>query len=231
MLATFTHGSFDVTLVPAGQPWSERCYLVHDRTARQLIVVDPGGAADDVRMAVERAQAQVTAIVLTHAHHDHVRVASELSEDFAVKCHVHSADFGLLRKAPMYSVAFGGRPFPVVADPVALESPGSLRFASGLLRIVHTPGHTPGSSCLLLPGFALTGDTLLRGTLGRTDLPGSDPDALAASVDRLLEMAGDDDVLYAGHREPWRVREARRWWHEARGALSPSTGTTGRARL
>lgn len=205
-----------VTLIPTGEPWNENCYLVRDVASREMIIVDPGGRSEAIQEAAEGTAAQVQAVVLTHAHHDHVRAAAKIAANFAVSCHIHSADFPLLRKAPGYSVVFGGRPFPPVTDPVALEQPRHLDFMPGRMRILHTPGHTPGSCCLLFPGFALTGDTLLNRRVGRTDLPGCDRNALVASVDNLLRQTHDDDWLYAGHREPWRAGEARTWWADAR---------------
>lgn len=228
MADTFTHGRSRVTLVPTGGTWSENCYVVLDSTSREQIIVDPGGRAEAVRSVAEDADARVTAVVLTHAHHDHVRAAAEVAEHFGVRCYIHSADFRLLRKAPTYAVAFGGRPFPPVTDPVALESPDGAVLSAAGMRVLHTPGHTLGSCCLLFPGFAFTGDTLLPRTIGRTDLPGCDREALIASVDDLLGQTGHDDVLYGGHREPWRANEARRWWAEARRNEPLVTGGTNR---
>lgn len=201
-----------VTLIPTGEPWNENCYLVRDVAAREMIIVDPGGRSETILKAAEGAAAQVKAVVLTHAHHDHVRAAAKVASNFSVSCHIHSADFPLLRKAPSYSVVFGGRPFPPVTDPVALEQPGQLEFLPDKMRVLHTPGHTLGSCCLLFPGFVLTGDTLLNRKVGRTDLPGCDRNALIASVDNLLRQMGDDDMLYAGHGDPWRAGEAMNWW-------------------
>lgn len=207
---------FRATTIPTGEPWNENCYLVLDTVAREQIIIDPGGRSELICKTAETADALVRAIVLTHAHHDHVRAAAKVAKHFEVSCHIHSADFPLLRKAPSYSIAFGGRPFPSVADPVSIEVPGRLMFSEGQMRILHTPGHTPGSCCFLFPGFAFTGDTLLNRKIGRTDLPGCDRQALIASVDLLLRNTPDDDLLHAGHREPWRAKEAREWWAEAR---------------
>ncbi|MDP9202138.1 MAG: MBL fold metallo-hydrolase [Gemmatimonadota bacterium] len=216
MRDTSGNSAFQVTLVQTGEPWNENCYVIHDAAAREQIIVDPGGRSEAIREAAEEAGARVKGVVLTHAHHDHVRAAAKVAKHFGVSCHIHSADFRLLRKAPSYSVAFGGKPFPPIADPVPLDVEGELEFSAGQMKILHTPGHTPGSCCLLFPGFAITGDTLMNRKIGRADLPGCDRQALIASVDNLLRLTADDDLLYAGHREPWRVREARSWWFEAR---------------
>jgi hydroxyacylglutathione hydrolase len=207
---------FRVTTVHTGEPWNQNCYLVLDAVATEQVIIDPGGRAEAICATAHGAGAPVRAILLTHAHHDHVRAAAEVSKHFGVSCHIHSADFPLLRKAPSYSIAFGGRPFPAVTHPVPLEGAGELLFSQGQMRILHSPGHTPGSCCFLFPGFAFTGDTLLNRKIGRTDLPGCDRQALIASVDLLLRSTSDDDVLYAGHRDPWRVKEAREWWTAAR---------------
>lgn len=212
---------FKVTLVPTGEPWNENCYLVLDGDRREQAIVDPGGRAAAIQEAAEAAGAPVTAILLTHAHHDHVRAAADVAKHFGVRCYIHSADFPLLRKAPSYSIAFGGKAFPPVIDPAALEDRAGPEFFGGAMRVLHTPGHTPGSVCLLFPGFAFTGDTLLQRKVGRTDLPGCDREKLLASVDDLLRQTAEDDVLYAGHREAWRVREAREWWATARGNAPP----------
>ncbi len=207
---------FHTTTVPTGEPWNENCYLVVDRIAGDQVIIDPGGRARLICETAEAAGVPVRAILLTHAHHDHVRAAAKVAAHFGVSCHIHSADFALLRKAPSYAIAFGGAPFPPVTAPVALEAADRAPLQADVMRVLHTPGHTPGSTCLLFPGFAFTGDTLLNRTIGRTDLPGCDRAALLASVDRLLAVVRDDDVLYAGHREPWRAWAARAWWAQVR---------------
>lgn len=215
-MTTSPTARFVPTMIPTGEPWHENCYIVLDREEREQAIVDPGGRSQQIIEAAESAGAPVRTILLTHAHHDHVRAAAEVAQHFAVSCHIHSADFPLLRKAPSYSVAFGGKPFPPVQNPVPLQEKERLSFGLDALRILHTPGHTPGSCCLLFPGFALTGDTLLNRKVGRTDLPGCDRKALIASVDTLLASVTEDDILFAGHRDPWTAREARLWWTETR---------------
>lgn len=210
---TYQHGAFSVAAIPTGERWGAICYVVRDASSGEAVIVDPGGASSAIRAAVAGLGASVRGVLLTHAHHDHVGAAAEVAAHFGVRCHIHSADFKLLRKAATYSVAFGGRPFPPVTDPVALDAEGST-FAFGPLRIVHTPGHTPGSCSFFFPGFVFTGDTLLHREVGRTDLPGSDRAALVASVDEIMRLASDDDILYGGHPRPWRAGEARRWWAE-----------------
>ena len=211
----------EVTVIPSGEPWNENCYVIVDRALRESIIVDPGGSPDSICETAEMTKTTVKAIVLTHGHHDHVRAAANTGRHFSVPCFIHSADFPLLRKASSYSIAFGGLPFPSVRDPVALDVPGKLDFAPDLMRLLHTPGHTPGSCCFLFPGFAITGDTLLNQRVGRTDLPGCNRGALVASVDMLLESVAHTDVLYAGHRNPWYATEAREWWSTVRGNAPP----------
>jgi glyoxylase-like metal-dependent hydrolase (beta-lactamase superfamily II) len=211
-----TEPRFAIQTIPTGEPWNEICYIVVDRDANEQIVVDPGGRSETIFATAAANGGRVVAVVLTHAHHDHVRSAEKVARHFGVSCHIHSADFPLLRKAPSYSIAFGGKPFPAVTSPVPLEETGRLSFSGGEMQVLHTPGHTKGSCCLIFPGFAVTGDTLLNRKIGRTDLPGCSREALIQSVDTLLSRLEDDDMLYAGHRDPWRVRDARAWWKEAR---------------
>lgn len=207
---------FTIVRIPSGEPWNENGYLVCDWVAREQIVVDPGAPSATIIESAEGLGVAVSAVVLTHAHHDHVRAAERVARHFNVSCHIHSTDFSLLRKAPMYAVAFGGRPFPAISSPVALEAAGRLSFGRGAMSVLHTPGHTPGSCALLFPAFCITGDTLLNRRIGRTDLPGCSREALVASVDALLAGLDDAVVLHAGHREPWTAGEARLWWRDAR---------------
>ena len=208
---------FSIDRIPSGEPWNDNGYLVCDRVAQEQIVIDPGAPSATIIESAEKIGVAVTAVVLTHAHHDHVRAGEKVARHFKVSCHIHSADFALLRKAPMYAVVFGGRPFPAISNPVALEAAALLPFGRGAMSVLHTPGHTPGSCTLLFPGFCITGDTLLNRRIGRTDLPGCSREALVASVDALLAGLDDDVVLHAGHREPWTAGEARLWWRDARG--------------
>lgn len=151
-------------------------------------------------MAVEPYAAGIDTIVLTHAHYDHIahiREIARLCGDAAV-C-IHEADApGLVDDTRSLAMHFGGRSPGIVADTVLTDGE-----RVGSLRVIHTPGHTPGGICLYDPEAKLlfSGDTVFTGgSFGRHDFPGGDRTALAASIERLAALAVEG--LYPGHGEP-----------------------------
>lgn len=183
------------------------------RARGDAFVVDPGGDEAAVVDAVDGAR--VRAIVLTHGHYDHCGAAAPLVERWGVACAVHRADRDLLERAPHYAVAFDRRALALPREVVTFGDDGWFEVGGVILRALASPGHTPGSVCLVGDGLALTGDTLLRNTVGRTDLPGGDPTALRSTVARLLDALPADARLLPGHGDEWTVPQARAWWDGA----------------
>jgi glyoxylase-like metal-dependent hydrolase (beta-lactamase superfamily II) len=204
-------GDCSVRAITTGR-WKEHCYVVRHVPSSEAIVIDPGEEADAIVAAMRADGAVPGAIVLTHAHYDHVGALAALGREFGIPFYLHEADAKLLRRAAMYALRFDG---------LVLAAPGEgrdvltadLRLGGRPVRALHVPGHTEGGMAYAFEGFTFTGDTLLFQTVGRTDLPGGDARALRASVPRLLDwVGGDDTVLFAGHGRPWTAGDARRWW-------------------
>ncbi|GEN78831.1 MBL fold metallo-hydrolase [Actinotalea fermentans] len=191
------------------------CHVVPDGDG--CVVVDPGaGVADQVRDAVASAGRRPHAILLTHGHLDHTWSAAELSEEWAVPVLVNEDDayrladpVGSLGPLGAQLAAMAGQPAgPPV--PTRLETfRADVDMPSvvvGQVRALHAPGHTEGSTVYLVDGpgaeaFALTGDVLFAGTIGRCDLPGGDDHAMAATLRRLARLDAATHVL-PGHG-PW----------------------------
>jgi glyoxylase-like metal-dependent hydrolase (beta-lactamase superfamily II) len=140
----------------------------------------------------------VVGVLATHYHADHIggsmmgyriQGVRELLERAAVKIHVQAAEAGYVKKVTELSDAD-----LAVHDPGDVVTVGDLR-----IELVHTPGHTPGSQCFLVDGRLVSGDTLFLDGCGRTDLPGSDPDAMYESLQRLARLP-DATIIYPGHR-------------------------------
>lgn len=165
-------------------------------------VIDPGGDPDAVGEVVEELGARVAAILLTHAHYDHVGAAAELRRRLAAPLWLHAGDRRLLRQANFYRGLFhGAAPVEVPEVDHLLEDGAELPVDGMGLRVLHTPGHSPGSVCFHGAGDLFTGDTLLPGRVGRTDFPGASRDALAASLRALAALPGATRV-WPGHGEP-----------------------------
>jgi glyoxylase-like metal-dependent hydrolase (beta-lactamase superfamily II) len=187
------------------------CWLVGSVPAREALVIDPG--EDPARVAGRLAELgwRPRLIVITHAHWDHVNACAALASRFGVEVAMHPADADLLRAVPEVTLERSGARGP--APPLvgrSLADGDVVRFGSEQLRVWHTPGHTPGSVCLLGDGVVFSGDTLMAGWVGRTDRPGGDQPAIRASLwDRLLTLP-DDTRVYAGHLEVTTIGAERR---------------------
>lgn len=185
-----------VETIPVG-PFESNCYLLEDRGARLLI--DPGADAD---LLIARAAPAPAAILLTHGHADHVGALPALCAAWpGVEVFLHAADLAWVFRPetaipPHYDAL---RPGSVRISPLA---PGPWSAGPFVFEVLAAPGHTPGGVCLYAPGAAavFTGDTLFEGTVGRTDLPGSDPRALSESLRRLASLP-EETRVYPGHGE------------------------------
>jgi glyoxylase-like metal-dependent hydrolase (beta-lactamase superfamily II) len=172
-------------------PMQNFVYLLGDPVARRCVVVDPAWEIDAI---VETAQADDMTLVgalVTHTHQDHVGGSL--------------ASWGLLGRIPGVDLRVyvhkAEREFlpGLGSDLVKVDNTDTLAVGRLTLTFLHTPGHTPGSQCFLVDGRLISGDTLFIGSCGRTDLPGSDPAEMYASLTQRLGALPDDTVLYPGH--------------------------------
>jgi hydroxyacylglutathione hydrolase len=177
------------------------CTILADEEAGEALVIDPGDEADALLMLLAREKLRVVGILHTHAHFDHVGGTARLAEVTKAPTYLHPGDDFLCELAPMQARMFG---LPDIVRPSidhALDDGLGLRFGRFEVGVLHTPGHTPGSCCLVVPQaeLCLSGDTLFAGGIGRTDLPGGDGDAIVRSIkDRLYTLHGAVEVI-PGH--------------------------------
>ena len=173
-------------------------YAIGDRSTGECLLVDPAWNVDDLIERVGGDGMNVVGVLATHYHADHVggsimghdiQGVAALLERLSCPVHVQSDEIEWMERTS-----------GVGADHLVAHSPGDVVTVGGVeVKLVHTPGHTPGSQCFLVDGRLVAGDTLFLDGCGRTDLPGSDPVAMAESL-RLLQQVDDDVVLYPGHR-------------------------------
>ena len=181
-------------------PLACNCYVVGDPATREAIVIDPGGDAAALIEGLAEQDLKVTAIVATHAHFDHLIAAERVREHTGAPFYMHSADKPLLDWFQESALMFLG--MEVGAPPEVDTSAGEgdvLTAGSVELKVVHTPGHSPGSICLLGPDAVFSGDTLFAGSVGRTDLPGGDTRTLVDAVKHKLFTIQRDLPVYPGH--------------------------------
>lgn len=183
-------------------PIEENCYVAADPASGACVVVDPGAEPDRILGAVREAagaQTRVGAIVLTHAHFDHVGAVAELRARTGARVWLHADDAPLYRAAADQARAFGWS-FPAPPEPDERLTDGGRLAVGGLaFRVRHAPGHSPGHVVLVGAGTAFVGDCVFAGSIGRTDLPGGDGRTLLRSIARAILSLPDETVLYPGH--------------------------------
>lgn len=181
-------------------PLGCNCYIVGDEATSEAIVIDPGDDADGIAASLVERGLTVTAIVATHAHFDHVLAAQRIRELTGAPFYLNAADNSLLDWVPESVRMFLGTEGAEQPD-VDRDAPEGeiLRAGEVSLEVLHTPGHSPGSISLVAHDEAVfSGDTLFAGSVGRTDLPGGDTDAMVGAITEKLFALGDLPV-YPGH--------------------------------
>lgn len=207
-----TFGDLALTAVVTSPPWYENCYLVHHLPSNTMIVVDPGGDADIIQETIAKSGAAVQAIWLTHGHPDHLGAAHALETAFSIPTLAHVDETTTIAQSSDLSRSFTGEAQKGPASLETFEGEPQLALADQSVQVIATPGHTAGGVVYLFKGFALTGDTLFRQGVGRTDLPGGDEAKLWNSITHFLCRIPDGTMLFSGHGPGWIVEDARRWW-------------------
>jgi glyoxylase-like metal-dependent hydrolase (beta-lactamase superfamily II) len=188
--------------IPVGE-MANFAYLIGSRETRECLVVDPAWSVDALLDQAEQDGMRVTGALVTHYHQDHVggsifgmqiEGVARLLARAPVPIHVNAREAEGVRKVTGASAS----------DLVAHEGGDVLALGGLRVRLLHTPGHTPGSQCFLVeeagtPGRLVSGDTLFLGSCGRVDLPGGDPEALYESLTQKLARLPDETLLYPGH--------------------------------
>ena len=185
------------------------CSVFGDEQSREAIVVDPGDEIASVLGIVARHGLTVKAIVITHAHIDHIGGAQKLKQATGAPVYMNLKDAELQKMMPVQAQWLGMPAPEAVAIDVAANDGDKLLVGATEVRVLHTPGHTQGSISLWIPSERklLAGDTLFRGSIGRTDLPGGDGRQILRSIrDRLLPLP-PETVVIPGHGENTTIGE------------------------
>lgn len=182
-------------------PLQENCYLLGAADSGRAVIVDPGDEAGRLVAAIRDSERDLEAVLLTHAHFDHVGALAELLEVHDVPVYMHPSDRPLLEHAAMAAAHWGlevRQPRPATID---LEHGQKLELAGLEFICLHTPGHAPGHIAFELPAadLLLAGDALFKGSIGRTDLPFGDHEQLLGSIRRQLLVLPPETLVLPGH--------------------------------
>lgn len=188
--------------------FQENCYLVVDERTHRAVIVDPGSEGDRLVEAIEAAGVQLEAIWITHAHVDHVGAIASVKRRWDVPVYLHPLDGRLYeaahRQAEVYGVSFEEPPPP----DRAFADGQQLSVGDVPMTVMHAPGHAPGHVVIHGGGIALVGDCLFAGSIGRTDLPFSNPPQLAATLEKIAALP-PETVVYPGHGVETTIGEER----------------------
>lgn len=191
-------------------PFVNNVYVLVAEDGRSAVVIDPGMDCDDVALDLERRGLDVRLLLNTHGHPDHAAGNASFRRRFGAPLLAHAADAPLRRTLREMAALFGVRAEASPEPDTYLEHGDVLDLGGEPIRVLFTPGHTPGGVCFLAPHALFSGDTLFCESVGRTDLPGGNTEQLLASIRDVLLVLPDDTPVYPGHGEPTTIGHEKR---------------------
>jgi hydroxyacylglutathione hydrolase len=177
------------------------CYLVRaDRDATEAVVIDPGADAAEIRLSLARSGATCAAILVTHSHYDHIGALADLAEGTGAPVWLPEGELDVFRRPNDFFPGIAIRAF--TGDATLLTGGETLEAARIEFQVRHVPGHSPGHLSYYADRCLFSGDVLFAGSVGRTDLPFGDWEALLDSIRSLAEAYPPETVVYSGHGPP-----------------------------
>ena len=185
------------------------CYIVQDEQTKETMVIDPAGEVDKIVEMLDILQAKLKYIYLTHCHGDHVGGVQELKQRYGGQIIVERKDAENLLDPNKSLTTYIGFPNLIIEADARVDDGDLLHLGNLEFTVLHTPGHTNGCSCLYCEEGKLlfSGDTLFRGTWGRTDVPTGDFDDIINSISKKLMILPDETIVYPGHGKSTMIRE------------------------
>ena len=182
----------------AVMPFDENCYVVSDDTG-EGVVIDPGGMAKEILAYIREKKLSIQAVLDTHGHCDHIGANDAIRDETGAPLYIHKADAPMLSDMRLNLSAFMG--FKALSRPAEhlLSEGDKISFGQSELEVIHTPGHTVGGVCFVGDGVVFTGDTLLAGSIGRSDFPGGSEVELIGNIKKKLLALSDEMKVYSGH--------------------------------
>ncbi|MBM4295819.1 MAG: MBL fold metallo-hydrolase [Deltaproteobacteria bacterium] len=177
------------------------CYIIGDEKTREAVVIDPGGDEGEILEVLKYHKLNLKMIIDTHGHFDHVDANQPLKNATGAPIAIHELDAGMLAQPSAEAMFFTGNRLRLSQADVLLKEDDVITVGSYRLKVLHTPGHTPGHISLVMEGhpYVYVGDLLFAGSIGRTDFPGGDFDTLINMVRTKIFPLGDNFIVYPGH--------------------------------
>lgn len=187
-IESFTNGMF-----------AENCYIAIDEAANEAVVIDPGSQPHDLLKWITDAGCTVKYVLNTHGHSDHIGANTAVCDKFGVKLGIHPLDAPMLTDPKLNLSIYSGDAVISKKADFFLDENDIITFGSSKLKIVHTPGHSPGGICLVSEEVIFSGDSLFAESIGRTDLPGGSMSDLVSSLKEKIMTLSGDIAVYPGH--------------------------------
>lgn len=180
-------------------PIMANCYILGCEETKEAAVIDPGDETGRILMTLAESKLKVKYIIDTHGHFDHVGGNKKMKEATGAEILIHPLDApmleGLAASAANWGLSADNSPPP----DRTVEEGDTISFGKITLKVLHTPGHTPGGISLYTDNYVFVGDTLFQGSIGRTDFPGGDYDTLISAVKNKLFVLDDNVQVLSGH--------------------------------
>ena len=180
-------------------PLMANCFILGCEETKEAVVIDPGGDADKIMFSLADSKLKVKYIINTHGHFDHVAANGKIKDATGADILIHPLDASMLGSISTNAALFG---ISVENSPPCdqtIEEGDTVSFGKITLKVIHTPGHTPGGISLYTDKIVFVGDTLFAGSIGRTDFPGGDFNTLISSIRTKLFKMDDDVRVLSGH--------------------------------
>ena len=180
-------------------PFQENGYIIHGEGKSDCIIIDPGDSPNLYIKEIENSKLKPIGIMNTHGHIDHIHAIQPLKDNYPIPFYIHKEEKMIVDHYPQGCLMYGMTPNnkPVVDH--WLKNEDSITIGDYKIKVIHTPGHTPGGVCYQLNSDIFTGDTLFKGSIGRTDFPGGDYNTLMDSLKYLIENVPGDTQVHSGH--------------------------------
>jgi len=180
-------------------PLMANCFICGCSKTKEAVVIDPGGDANTILLSLADSKLKAKYIINTHGHFDHVSANGKMKDATGADILIHPLDAPMLEKLSSNAAFFGVSVENSPPCDQTLEEGDTVSFGDITLKVIHTPGHTPGGISLYTNGVVFVGDTLFAGSIGRTDFPGGDFSTLISSIKTKLFKMEDDIRVFSGH--------------------------------
>ncbi len=192
-------------------PFQENCYIVGDEASGIGVLFDPGDEAMRISLAVEQTNLEISRIVITHAHIDHVGAVAALVDEYSCPVLTHAEAEPMLKQLPNQALMMGLRFGKVPTVDGYIEDRDILEVGGLRFEALYTPGHAPGHLAFYAAdeGLVLSGDALFAGSVGRVDLPGGSMELLMRSINERLLTLPDETAVHSGHGPETTIGEER----------------------